>query len=63
MSILDYVAICVFERLDRVGHGGTDSVRQIMIRAAEYKRHAQECSSTLWRLTPKMRRMEIIWTT
>ena len=26
-----------------VGRGGLGSTRQVMIRAAEYKRHAQEC--------------------
>ena len=32
-----------FSRLGRVGRGGLGSTRQIMIMAAEYKRHAREC--------------------
>ena len=30
-------------RLNRLGRGGLGSARQVMIRAAEYKCHAQEC--------------------
>jgi len=31
------------DRLDRVGRGGLGSARPVVIRAAEYKDHAQEC--------------------
>ena len=40
MILPDYVAI---GGSNRVGRGGLDSARQAMIRAVEYKHHAQEC--------------------
>ena len=43
MILPDYVAIGGSNRIDRVGRGGLDSARQAMIRAVEYKHHAQEC--------------------
>ena len=42
----DHLRLCRNKRSDRpnrVGRGGLGSAREVMIRAAEYRRNAQEC--------------------
>jgi hypothetical protein len=38
------------DRLDRVGRGGLDPARQVMIRTAEYKDNAQQCRALAKRM-------------